>query len=321
MSEISWERTTEARSALTAIVSDPEHGAAALSNPRTMSNLLKDLLPDAPREKTVLVAAAEAGLANTLRDHVAQGVDSATAVRLTASQFSANTSFTPEACDWVAGEFAIALGISDSAPGPVSSPPGPVQPPPGAVYSPYAPTQFAPGPAQYQPGPVVSQPGPPQFQPGPGQYSPGQAQFPPPGQAQFPPPGQAQFPPSGPPLFQPGPVQYAPGQVQYPPPPGQYAPGFGQPQPAGQWQVTGQLRRNNLALASLICGLSQILLWILVLPEIMAIIFGLVAIRQIKRTGESGRGMAVAGVVLGVLGLFGFIVLVIIGATAKTNTG
>src|SRR5215813_13680015 len=149
MPDISWERTEEARAALTAIVNDPEHGVAALSSPRTMSNLLKDLLPDAPREKTVLVAAAEAGLAETLRDHVAQGVDSTTAVRLTASQFSANTSFTPEACNWVTSEFAIALGISDSAPGPVNSPPG-------AVYPPPAPTQFAPGPAQYPTGPMVS---------------------------------------------------------------------------------------------------------------------------------------------------------------------
>lgn len=321
MSDMSWERTPEARSALTAIVSDPEYGAAALSNPRTMSNLLKDLLPDAPREKTVLVAAAEAGLADTLRDHAAQGLDSATAVRLTASQFSANTSFTPEACNWVASEFALALGISEPAPGPANSPPGAVQPPPGPGYAPPAPTQFAPGPAQYQPGPVVSQPGPPQFQPGPAQFpqpgptqfQPGQAQFPSQGQAQFPPQGQAQFPPPGPPQFQPGPVQYSPGQVQFAPP-GQYAPSFGQQRPVGQ-------RRNNLAIASLVCGLSQILLWILILPEIMAIIFGLVAIRQIKQTGDAGRGMAVTGVVLGVLGLFGLIVLVIIGATAKTNTG
>src|SRR5215472_15865686 len=113
MPEMSWEHTAEARAALTSIVSDPEYGVAALSSPRTMSNLLKDLLPDAPKEKTVLVAAAEAGLAETLRDHVAQGVDSDTAVRLPASTFSSSTSFTPEACSWVAGEIAIALRISE----------------------------------------------------------------------------------------------------------------------------------------------------------------------------------------------------------------
>jgi hypothetical protein len=112
MADMSWEHAAEARAALNAIVSDPEHGVAALSSAQTMSNLLKDLLPDAPREKSMLVAAAEAGLANTLRDHVAQGMDANTAIQLTASSFSATTPFTPEACNWVAGEIAVALGIS-----------------------------------------------------------------------------------------------------------------------------------------------------------------------------------------------------------------
>jgi len=109
---MSWEHAAEARAALNAIVSDPEHGVSALSSAQTMSNLLKDLLPDAPREKSILVAAAEAGLADTLRDHVAQGMDPSTAIRLTASSFSSTTPFTPEACSWVTGEIAGALGIS-----------------------------------------------------------------------------------------------------------------------------------------------------------------------------------------------------------------
>lgn len=117
MADMSWEHAAEARAALNAIVSDPEHGVAALSSAQTMSNLLKDLLPDAPREKSMLVAAAEAGLANTLRDHVAQGMDASTAIQLTASSFSATTPFTPEACNWVASEIAVALGISSGIEG------------------------------------------------------------------------------------------------------------------------------------------------------------------------------------------------------------
>ncbi len=109
---MSWEHAAEARAALNAIVNDPEHGASALSSAQTMSNLLKDLLPDAPREKSILVAAAEAGLANNLRQHVDQGMDPNTAIRLTASSFSSTTPFTPEACTWVTGEIATALGIS-----------------------------------------------------------------------------------------------------------------------------------------------------------------------------------------------------------------
>src|SRR6266849_3709833 len=114
MTDMSWEHAAEARQALNAIVSDPQHGVAALSSAQTMSNLLKDLLPDAPREKSILVAAAEAGLADTLRQHVGQGMDPDTAIRLTASSFSASTPFTPEACTWVAGEIATALGMRHS---------------------------------------------------------------------------------------------------------------------------------------------------------------------------------------------------------------
>src|SRR5258708_8883667 len=68
MAEMPWEHAAEARAALNAIVTDPEHGAQVLSSPKTMSNLLKDLLPDAPREKNLLVAAAEAGLAGSSPD-------------------------------------------------------------------------------------------------------------------------------------------------------------------------------------------------------------------------------------------------------------
>ncbi len=112
LTDMSWEHAAEARAALNAIVTDPEHGVPALSSAQTMSNLLKDLLPDAPREKSILVAAAEAGLANSLRQHVDQGMDSNTAIRLTASSFSSTTPFTPDACTWVTGEIATAMGIS-----------------------------------------------------------------------------------------------------------------------------------------------------------------------------------------------------------------
>jgi hypothetical protein len=77
-----------------------------------MSNLLKDLLPDAPRETSVLVAAAEAGLAQVLLDHVGQGMDVATASSLSASAFAARTPFTPEACSWVVGELSVALSLA-----------------------------------------------------------------------------------------------------------------------------------------------------------------------------------------------------------------
>src|SRR5258708_17284120 len=107
-----WQHAAEARAALNAIVTDPEHGVQVLSSAKTMSNLLKDLLPDAPREKSLLVAAAEAGLADTLREDVSQGMDPSTAIRLTASSLAVSSPLTPEACSWVTGEIATAMGIS-----------------------------------------------------------------------------------------------------------------------------------------------------------------------------------------------------------------
>ncbi len=146
MSDMSWEHASEARAALNAIVTDPEHGVAALSNAQTMSNLLKDYLPDAPREKSILVAAAEAGLADTLREHVAQGMDPNTAVRLTASSFSSSTPFTPEACNWVTDEIALALGISQPRGGAGGGGPAGGGPGFAPAGNEGAPTQMAPGP-------------------------------------------------------------------------------------------------------------------------------------------------------------------------------
>jgi hypothetical protein len=96
-----------ARIALAAIVSDPEYGPAALSNAQVMSNLLADYLPGAPRLTGPLIAAADADLAGALRDHVAKGMDAATAIRIAASSLAARTAYSDGACAWVAGGIAL----------------------------------------------------------------------------------------------------------------------------------------------------------------------------------------------------------------------
>src|SRR5215472_5287229 len=111
MASVSWDGRGEARAALHAIVSDPNYGVAALSSPQEMSSLLKDLLPDAQREAGVLVAAAEAGLANTLAGYRAQGMDLGTATALAMESFAARTAFTADACDWAVSELATAAGF------------------------------------------------------------------------------------------------------------------------------------------------------------------------------------------------------------------
>jgi len=95
-------------------VSDPANGRDVLSIPQIMSNLLQDLLPDAPRETGLLVAAASAGLPAALRDHVSHGMAIETAIGLTASSLAARTAFTQDACAWVATELAIALDLASA---------------------------------------------------------------------------------------------------------------------------------------------------------------------------------------------------------------
>ena len=56
---------------------------------------------------------------------------------------------------------------------------------------------------------------------------------------------------------------------------------------------------NGLAIASLVVGC----LWIWWIGSLLAVVFGHVALNQIARRGQSGRGMAIAGLALGYLGL------------------
>jgi uncharacterized membrane protein len=65
-------------------------------------------------------------------------------------------------------------------------------------------------------------------------------------------------------------------------------------------------RTNSLAIASLACGIGQLFLG--PLSTFPAIVLGHMARREIRRTGENGRGMATAGLVLGWTG-FAFLVL------------
>ena len=104
----------QARTALRAIVSDPDRGIAALSSVQAMSTALKGLLPGMPRETKVLVAAAEMGLAEALRYHVARGLDPVTVRDKIARSFGRHTGFRPAACQWAVDELAAVLGL-DSA--------------------------------------------------------------------------------------------------------------------------------------------------------------------------------------------------------------
>ena len=120
MSASLFEHSAAARRALRVIVTDPAYGPAALESTQMVANMLQDLLPDAPRESSVLVAAASAGMPAKLRSHAAQGLMPAAAIRLAAAALESRTAYPPETCEWAAREYAIALGIdaAEAAPSP-----------------------------------------------------------------------------------------------------------------------------------------------------------------------------------------------------------
>ena len=112
------------------------------------------------------------------------------------------------------------------------------------------------------------------------------------------------------------PVQaMAPYGGQYP---GQYGPPQGQGQPWAQsppaYRVQHQARTNGLAVAALVMGLLG---WLLFVPAILAIVFGGVANGQIRnsRGAEAGRGLAIAGIVLGIAWIVFYVVYIAVRAS------
>lgn len=64
-------------------------------------------------------------------------------------------------------------------------------------------------------------------------------------------------------------------------------------------------RRSGRAVAALVLGIAGLVLCFLVVPAVLAIVFGILSRRDINRSNGrlSGAGMATAGIVLGILGV------------------
>ena len=102
------------------------------------------------------------------------------------------------------------------------------------------------------------------------------------------------------------PPQSVPGYGYPPPPPGAY---YGYPPPV--------LRKTNgLAIAALVCGICG---FIYLVPAILGIVFGSISLRQIRREGSDGRGMAMAGIIVGAswLALVAVLFLVVLAASTQ----
>jgi type IV secretory pathway VirB2 component (pilin) len=76
---------------------------------------------------------------------------------------------------------------------------------------------------------------------------------------------------------------------------------------------------NGFAIASLACGLAQFVFG--PLATIPAIVFGHMARGQIKRTGEQGAGLALAGLILGwATVILAIVLIVVVGLALSAGT-
>jgi hypothetical protein len=82
--------------------------------------------------------------------------------------------------------------------------------------------------------------------------------------------------------------------------------------------VPSVARTNGYAIASFACGLGQFVFG--PLGTIPAIVFGHMARNQIRRTGEQGAGLALAGLVLGWGAVILAVILIAVGLAVAAGT-
>jgi hypothetical protein len=201
--------------------------------------------------------------------------------------------------------------------------------------------EFAP-PAYAQPNPNAPKDPPPSAPP----WTPPTADYPP---SAYPPP--AYPPPDNSPPAYPGRADYGPpgyqdaqgyGGPSYPPPPPQYGQSYppptygsgygGPPGYPGPYDPYHPYRdrsheTNGLAIGSLVTSVAGGLLgiplsfvcYVGILIPIVGAVLGVVALSQIKRTNQQGRGLAIAGIVIGATAAV-LLVLLVLGVMAATHS-
>ena len=145
-----------------------------------------------------------------------------------------------------------------------------------------------------------------------------------------PPPPQPSFPQPAPPPGSgsgptPGPVPYQAPTSGVPSGPAPFGGPSAGPPPYGgpAYQPTATPTRSGKAIASLVLGIAGVVLCFLVIPSVLALIFGIIAIRATGRSGGhlTGKGMAIAGTVLGAVGLVigGVLIALVVTEVAGTT--
>lgn len=108
--------------------------------------------------------------------------------------------------------------------------------------------------------------------------------------------------------------------VHQPPPPAAYPPAAYPPPPPGYgypYTVTVQHKTNGFAVAGLVLGI----VWLYWIGSVLALIFGYVAKSQIDQSNgtQGGRGMAIAAIVLGWIGVGTLILIIILAAIGAAS--
>jgi hypothetical protein len=157
---------------------------------------------------------------------------------------------------------------------------------------------------EYRPTPPPGYSMPPMPPPLPSGYGPPPGALPPP--TSFPPPNG--YPPPG--GFPPPPPSGYPPPAGYGPPPSPYA--YGAP-------YVDPTATNGKAIGALVTSIAGIPLCFCVVPSIVGIILGLVAMSETKKTGQNGHGMALAGVIVGAVSLVLMLVFWFTGVITNTS--
>ncbi|MDF1928678.1 DUF4190 domain-containing protein, partial [Mycolicibacterium smegmatis] len=107
------------------------------------------------------------------------------------------------------------------------------------------------------------------------------------------------------------------------PPAAAFPPPYPPPQPGFSYAPFDPYGRppgtNGLAIASLVCSLAGMLCC---LPGLAGLVLGILGMRETRRTGQDGYGIAVAGTVIGAfvtVGIALYFVLLLIGAAVAPN--
>jgi hypothetical protein len=116
----------------------------------------------------------------------------------------------------------------------------------------------------------------------------------------------AHYPQQPPPVY---PSPYPPPTGYGYPPPGYPPPGY-PVDPYDPYRPTKPPGTNGKAIASLVTSVAGLLCC--GLPAIAGLILGIIAMRETKRTGQDGNGLAIAGVVIGALVIVGYLAYVVI---------